>query len=184
MDTVAELITAARAGSPGAVDRLFRATYADLKNLARQRLRRSAKITTLDTTVLVHECYLRIAKTKSFNNDDRAYFLSYAARAMRTIVIDMLRGAAAARRGGGAAHVTLNTESSDANAPTDTDLIRINEALEELDKLDPRLVKVVEMKYFAGMSFEDIGSCLGVTGRTARRDWDKARALLQVELSN
>ena len=183
MEALDDLITAARTAAPGAVDRLFRATYTELRALAHRRLRRSSKITVLDTTVLVHECYLRLAKLGAFSPEDRAFFLGYAARAMRSIVIDVLRSRAAARHGGDATHVILAPDCGVCATPADDDLMRINDALEELGKLDPRLVQVVEMKYFAGMTFAEIGSTLHVTERTARRDWQKARVLLHAALS-
>jgi RNA polymerase sigma factor (TIGR02999 family) len=183
MEGLDNLIAAARTGTPDAVDHLFRATYTELRALAHRRLRRSSKVTILDTTVLVHECYLRLAKLGAFRPEDRAFFLGYAARAMRSIVIDMLRGRAAARHGGGATRVTLATDCGVSATSGDEDVMRINDAVEELGKLDPRLAQVVEMKYFAGMTFAEIGSTLNVTERTARRDWQKARMLLHSTLS-
>jgi RNA polymerase sigma factor (TIGR02999 family) len=183
METVDGLIAAARAGAPGAVDRLFSLTYAELRDLAHRRLRRSASITVLDTTVLVHECYLRLAKLGRFTSVDRAFFLGYAARAMRSIVIDLLRQRAAERHGGDALRVTLDQERIADSAEPEDQLLRVNDALEELGHLDPRLVQVVELKYFGGLTFQELADCLGITERTARRDWEKARLLLHASLS-
>jgi RNA polymerase sigma factor (TIGR02999 family) len=177
-----ELLAAARSGAPGAVDRLFGAAYAELRELAHRRLRRSANITVLDTTVLVHECYLRLAHLERFSGEDRAFFLGYASRAMRSIVIDLLRKRSSERHGGAALHVTLDLDHELLEYADEAQLLRVNEALEELGALEPRLVQVVEMKYFGGLTFEQVASCLGITERTARRDWQKARLLLHAAL--
>ena len=101
---------------------------------------------------------------------------------MRSVVIDCVRARAAARRGGGKAHLTLTTGIADAAAIDETQVIRVHEALGELAAVDPRIVQVVEMKYFAGLSERDIASALGVAERTVRRDWEKARMLLSLAL--
>jgi RNA polymerase sigma factor (TIGR02999 family) len=184
METIGQLIAQARAGTPEAVDRLFKATYQELRGLAHQRLRRYAGITVLDTTVLVHECYLRLASLEGLPNDDRAFFLRYAAKAMRSIVIDLLRTRAADRHGGGVPHITLNPGIEGQLAATAADVLRINDALDALGSVDARLMQVVEMKYFAGLTFRDIAASLGITERTVRRDWQKARVLLHTELTD
>jgi RNA polymerase sigma factor (TIGR02999 family) len=178
MDDLVQLIAPARAGNADAVNRLFDATYAELHRMAHQRLRRSAAITSLDTTALVHECYLRLAGREDLPPDDRSYLLCYAARAMRSIVVDLLRRRAAARHGGGLDRVTLDADGVSASAADEQDLLRVNDALEELAALDARLATVVEMKYFGGLGFEEIAAALGVNERTVRRDWQKARLVL------
>jgi RNA polymerase sigma factor (TIGR02999 family) len=184
MEPLEEMIVAARQGVPDAVDRLFRSAYADLREIAHRRLRRSGAITTLDTTVLVHECYLRLNKLSALKSEDRAFLLNYAARAMRSIVVDLMRQRSAARHGGELHQVTLEPDLAAKPAGAEDDLLRINDALEELGTLDPRLVQVVEMKYFAGMNFDQIAACLGIAARTVRRDWQKARLLLHAALEN
>lgn len=182
METLEDLLAASRRGTDGAVERLFSLAYQELHALAHQRLRRSAAVTNLDTTVLVHECYLRLAETAGFAAEDRAMFLAYAARAMRSIVVDLLRQRAAERHGGDAIKITLAPESEELRGTAGDEVLRLNDALEDLARLDPRLVQVVEMKYFAGMTFDEIASALGVVERTARRDWQKARLLLHAAL--
>lgn len=183
MQSVGQLIALARSGSPEAVDRLFEATYQELRALAHRRLRRSGGGAVLDTTVLVNECYVRLAKLDGLPTEDRAFFLSYAAKAMRSIVIDIVRQRAAERRGGGALHVTLDTGIAGRSPVVEADVLRIHEALDALGQVDARLMQVVEMRYFAGLTFEEIATSLGVTERTARRDWQKARLFLHAELT-
>lgn len=177
-----ELLAAVRAGAPGAVDAVVAATYRELRLLAHQRLARAQTLTLLDTTALVHECYLRLLKLGELQAQDRAHFLGYAGRAMRSIIIDFARQRAAQRRGGGARAETLDADLPDEQAAQAAELVRISEALDELGRLDERLVRVVELKYFVGLSNEEIAVALDVNERTVRRDWDKARALLYREL--
>jgi RNA polymerase sigma factor (TIGR02999 family) len=184
VETIGPLISQARTGAQEPVDRLFRATYQELRQLARHRLRRSPGITVLDTTVLVHECYLRLVHLERLSDDDRCFFLRYAAKAMRSIVIDLLRSRGADRNGAGALHVTLNTGVEEQMAASTADVLRINEALDALGNAGERLVQIVEMKYFAGLTFEEIATSLGISERTARRDWQHARLLLYTELTD
>lgn len=182
MSDVTTLLEAARAGDGPALDQLCSVMYRELHGLAHARLRRSAQITLLDTTSLVHESYLRLLKVGRLNVTDRSHFLAYAARVMRSIIMDFVRQRRAERRGGDQLHVTLSTDIADAVHVAADQVIRIDDALEDLGKVDARLVKVVEMRYFAGMSEQEIAECLGVTDRTVRRDWEKARLLLSAAL--
>jgi RNA polymerase sigma factor (TIGR02999 family) len=152
--------------------------YHDLRLLARAKLRRSAPMTVLDTTALVHESYLRFLRTGDLKVEDRPHFLAYAARVMRSIVVDLIRSRLADRHGGDALHVTLHTEIAESASVREDEVILVNDALEELATIDPRLVKVVEMRYFAGMSEDEIAESLGVSVRTVERDWEKARLFL------
>ena len=183
MGEFTELLAAAGRGDDGAVGRLIQATYPELRELARSRLRRQGRVTVLDTTGLVHECYLRLERSEGLALSSRPHFLGYAARTMRSIVVDFARERAAQRRGGDQLKVTLNTglhESADAD---EDQVLRVNEALDELAGIDERLARVVEMRYFAGLTEEEIAAALGVTDRTVRRDWQKARLLLLASLS-
>lgn len=164
------------------LDRLFNGAYDELRRIAHLRLFRTPAMTSLHTTVLVHECYLRLAKLGGFQTEDRAYLLSYAARAMRSIIVDLLRQRSAVRNGGDVLHVTLDPDYEPATLVADSQVLRINEALEELDTIDQRLARVVEMRYFAGLEFAEIGEALGMTERTAQRDWQKARLWLDAAL--
>jgi RNA polymerase sigma factor (TIGR02999 family) len=110
--------------------------------------------------------------------NDRAHFLAYTARAMRSIIVDFARGRLRERRGGDAVHQTLNTELIDGLPTGDDQIVQVHEALEELARRDPRLVQVIEMRYFVGLSEKEIADALALTERTVRRDWEKARLLL------
>jgi RNA polymerase sigma factor (TIGR02999 family) len=171
-----------RAGDSGAIDQIFSLTYRELREMAHQRLHRSNRITSLDTTALVHECYLRLVRLGQLHTRDRSHFLGYAARVMRSIVVDFVRQRLAKRRGGDELRVTLATDIRDCNAVSEEQIMQVDEALQELAVLDPRLVQVVEMRYFAGFTVEQIAESRGVTSRTIRRDWEKARLLLYAAL--
>jgi len=182
MHEITILLKAAGAGDGQAADQVMSLLYADLRRLARSRLRRSGELTLLDTTALVHESYLRLQGSGELEFVDRGRFLAYAAKVMRTIVIDMVRGARAERRGGEALHVTLNTEVGESLARPDDEILRVHEALEELAAVDERLAQVVEMRYFGGLTEAEIAQALGVTERTVQRDWQKARLFLSMAL--
>ena len=182
MPEITTLLRAAGAGDSRAADQVVSMLYGELHRLARSRLRRSGELTLLDTTSLVHESYLRIQRSSELDFADRRHFLAYAAKVMRTIVIDIARAAQADRRGGDALHVTLNTDIGDSVALQEDEVLRVHEALDELAGVDERLGKVVEMRYFGGLTEVEIAECLGVTERTVQRDWQKARLFLSMAL--
>lgn len=182
MEQVAALLAAVRRGEAGAAEQLFGLLYPDLRQLAHGRLRRSGKFTLLDTTELVHESYLRLYKAGSLEAGDKGQFMAYAARVMRSVVVDFVRRRGADRRGGGAVHIELGTESADMTDPREREVIRINEALEELATIDERLVRVVEMRYFAGLTEEQVAEALELSRRSVARDWEKARLFLAAAL--
>ena len=162
--------------------RLSPSPIGSYSDLAHQRLRRAPKITLLDTGVLVNECYLRLVKVGGLHVDDRAHFLGYAGRVMRSIVVDFARERLAQRRGADAPHIAVATDIPDPAAAAEEEVVRVDEALQELAKLDPRLVQVVELKYFGGLNNEEIAAALGIAERSVRRDWQKARVLLHESL--
>jgi RNA polymerase sigma factor (TIGR02999 family) len=178
MADLTELLEAMRAGETGAFDQVFTLTYRELHAMAHQRLHRSSRVTSLDTTALVHECYLRLVRLGQLQTRDRSHFLGYAARVMRSIVVDFVRQRLAKRRGGDELRITLGTDIRDCTALSEEQIVQVDDALEELAALDPKLVQVVEMRYFAGFTVEQIAESRGVTTRTIRRDWEKARLLL------
>jgi len=182
MTEITTLLRAASAGDSQAADRAVSLLYSDLQRLARSRLRRAGALTLLDTGALVHESYLRIQRAGEADFADRRHFLAYAAKVMRTIVIDMVRARQAERRGGDALHLTLNTAIGDSVAVPEDEVLRVHEALEELAGIDERLAQVVEMRYFGGLTEAQIAECLGLTERTVQRDWQKARLLLSMSL--
>jgi RNA polymerase sigma factor (TIGR02999 family) len=182
MGELTELLDAARNGQPGAVDQVIALTYRELRELAHQRLRRSPRSTLLETGALVNECYMRLVKVGELNATDRTHFLGYAARVMRSIVVDFARQRLAQRRGGDAPHITAGTDIPDPAAASEEEIVRVDDALQELARLDARLVQVVELKYFGGLNSEEIAAALGIAERSVRRDWQKARVLLHEEL--
>jgi RNA polymerase sigma factor (TIGR02999 family) len=182
--SLTDLIRLARDGDEAALRRLFDAAYQDLHRLARRRLTQNARGVLLDTTSLVHESYLRFANARELNVTDRQHFLRYAANVMRSVIVDFVRERMAERRGGAAPHVTLNTEVHAEGLAGEDEILRVHEALDELSRHDGRLVRVVEMRYFAGMTENEIADALGVTDRTVRRDWEKARLLLAEALTH
>ena len=171
------------AASGQAHDVVFAALYAQLRRLARGQLRRNEPITLLDTTGLVHEAWLRLAANPGMPLDDHGRFLGYAARVMRFVVIDFVRQRHAQRRGGEHLHVTLDTGIAEGAVLQDEQVLRLNEALAALQGVDERLVQVVEMRCFGGLGEVEIAAALGVTERTVRRHWQRARALLHAALS-
>lgn len=160
------------------VRELFPALYRELRRLARSKLSSGGRHTLLDTSALIHEAFLRMQREGGVELNDREHFLAYAATTMRNVIIDFLRRRNADRRGGGVEHVTLDTRAGGQLGAQDDEILAVHEALQSLEQVDPRLVKLVEMRYFAGLSDAEIGSALGVTDRTVRRHWERARLLL------
>jgi RNA polymerase sigma factor (TIGR02999 family) len=180
--SITELIHRANQGEQDALNRLFAELYSELHDMARSRVRRHAPITVLDTTALLHESYLRLVKVGALSVENRAHFLAYAARVMRSIIVDFARQRLADRRGGGAVELPLDTEVGDAAASPEADVVRVHDALEQLAAADERLVRLVEMRYFGGLTEDEIAEALGVSSRTVQRDWEKARLLLAIAL--
>ena len=160
------------------VQSLFPVLYAELRRLARSRLAAGGRHTLLDTSSLVHEAFLRMQRRGGVTLNDREHFMAYAAATMRSVVIDFVRRRTAERRGGKAENVTLNTLAAQELGASDDDILAVHGALETLAKVDGRLVQVVEMRYFAGLTDAEIAAALGITDRTVRRDWNRARLLL------
>jgi len=165
------------------IARLCADAYPELHQLARSRLRASGPLTLLDTAGLVSDTYQRLVRQKNLQIVSRGQFLAYCSRVMRSIIIDLVREKHAQRRGGNDAKITLNTAVCE-NVSVEDEPLRVDEALADLNKLEPRLVQVVEMRYFGGYSEEEIGEALGITVRTVQRDWQKARMLLQSMLTD
>jgi len=182
MSDLTELLSSARQGNQAAVSELFRQLYDDLHRLARSRLRQHQTITLLDTTSLLHESFLKLVGATALPVEDRHHFFAYAARAMRSVIVDFARARQTQRRGGDSDHIPLDTALSQQLAAPEDETLRIHEALEFLAQADARLAQVVEMRYFGGLSEPEVAQALGVSERTVRRDWDKARLMLTVAL--
>lgn len=177
-ESLTDLIRRAQDGDEAALRVVFDATYAELRALARARLRKGSRNTMLDTTSLVHEAFLRFADAGRLHIGDRQHFLRYASHVMRSVIVDFVRERLAQRRGGDAVHVTLDSQIGDLPNSGEKEILQVHEALEELAQHDARLVQVVEMRYFAGMTETEIATALGINDRTVRRAWQKARLLL------
>lgn len=184
MGEVTLLIGAARAGDRVAFDRIFELLYPDLRQVAHRRLARGSRDGLMETTALVNECYLKFIQRETLTPADRSHFLAYAATVMRSIIIDAARAAKSARRGGDAEQVTLDSELIGTLAAASDEILDVHAALEDLSRIDDRLGRVVEMRYFGGMEDAEIAEALGLSSRTVRRDWDKARLLLAHALRN
>jgi RNA polymerase sigma factor (TIGR02999 family) len=166
--------------APDSLDDHYAAAYQELRRLARSRLRGGGRNTVLDTTALVHESYLRLSRNAAVSFPDRPSFLVYAGKAMRSIIVDLVRERQTERRGEGAQHLTLTGAGADAlpQPGGEQHILGVHEALEQMAQVDPRMAQVVELKYFGGLTEAEIGQALGVTDRTVRRDWEQARLFL------
>lgn len=179
---VTSLLRAAAGGEDQAFARLAPLVYGDLRRLARSHLRRLGHLTLLDTSGLVHEAWLKLQSRDGLVIPDRKYFLGFASRVMRATAIDVARRRLARKRGAGQLRLTLSTEAGLDIASDADEVLRVHEALEELAQVDERLVSVVEMRYFGGLSEAEVAEVLEVTVRTVQRDWRKARLILLAAL--
>jgi len=159
-------------------DQIFTLTYQELRAIAHRRLAAHAPNGTLSTTALVHEAYLRLGDQSPAALRDQSHFFALASLVMRHILVDRARERSALRHGGGHRHITLDDEVTAVADQSDA-VLQINEALETLATVDPRLVQVVECRFFGGLTETETAAALGVTTRTVQRDWVKARVLLR-----
>jgi RNA polymerase sigma factor (TIGR02999 family) len=166
-----------RSGRREALDELTVLLYDELREIAHRHRARRADDATLATTALVHEAYLKLVDQSQAHWNDRAHFLALAAVAMRHILTDRARARVTAKRGGARESVTLDDDVVASDDAPDA-LLQVDEALAWLDTIDARLARVVELRFFGGLTHEEIAAALGVTVRTVERDWAKARILL------
>jgi RNA polymerase sigma factor (TIGR02999 family) len=181
-EAITELLLEYREGKRDALDRLFPIIYDELQGIARAHLRGERDGHTLNTSALVHEAYLKLVDITRVDWRDRIHFLATASRAMRRVLIDYARKQRRLRRGGGVRPVTLDEALVAADHQAET-LLAVELALEKLATFNERLVRVVECRFFGGLTEEETAQALGVTDRTVRRDWIKARAWLQDALT-
>ncbi|PYT18195.1 MAG: RNA polymerase subunit sigma-70 [Acidobacteria bacterium] len=174
------LLIAWRGGDRDSFDRLFPLVYGELRLLARRQRRRAAHEPGLDTTGLIHEVYLRLVDQSRAEVQDRHHFFALAAKAMRHILVDDARHRGALKRGGAADPVTL--DDGVAAVERGSELMAVDEALARLEAADPRLGRIVELRFFGGLSVEETAETLDLSPRTVKRDWQKARAFLYHEL--
>jgi RNA polymerase sigma factor (TIGR02999 family) len=182
MSQLTDLLVRMQGGDAEARDALFAAAYAELHGLAQARLRHGGRNTILDTTGLVHESYLRFTRAGALRAEDRRAFFAYASQVMRSVILNCVRERVALKRGG-------DRQSSEASDPLADDppgdeqtVLDVHEALKDLEKADPRLAQVAEMRYFGGYSESEIAEALAITERTVQRDWEKARLILAAAL--
>jgi RNA polymerase sigma factor (TIGR02999 family) len=183
--TGVDVLTALRSGPPESLDSLVPILYEELRLIAHRHLARrrgGATSATLATTSLVNEVYLKLVDQTQAQWRDRAHFLAVAAVAMRHILINRAKARVARKRGGVEPPVTLDEEAIAADAAPER-LLEMNDALDRLGQLDARLARVVECRFFGGLSEDEISEALGITVRTVQRDWVKARMLLQRALA-
>ena len=177
---ITQMLAQARAGDAGAWQQLVALMYADLRRLAHRQLASPGREQTLNTTGLVHECYMRLADVAGAPND-RGHFFALAARVMRQVIVDYARERLAQKRGGGEQHIPLD-EVSEAEIKQAQHFAALDDALGTLVRVDERQARVVECRFFAGLSEEETAHALGTTLRSVQRDWQQARAWLRNEL--
>ena len=176
--TRTDILEDLRHGGRDALDRLLPVVYDELRAIAHRHLATPGRAGTLVTTALVHEAYLKLVDQSSAQWRDRAHFLALASVAMRHVLIDRARERASLKRGGARQRITLEEETIAVDDQADA-LLEIDDALEQLAEISPRLARVVECRFYGGLSEDEIAEALGVTVRTVERDWAKARLLLR-----
>jgi len=178
---VTALLTAWREGDQDALQRLVPIVYGDLRRIAARYMRGEAEGHTLQATVLVHEAYLRLIREQDRTWENRAHFFGVAAQIMRNLLVDHARSTSRAKRGGGAVEVQLDA-ASDLAAIDPEDLLVLDNALERLAQMDARASRIVELRFFVGLTHEEIARVIGISEKTVKREWSTAKAWLRVEL--
>ena len=182
-DDVTKLLVQWSEGDRAALDRLVPLIYDDLHRIAQRQFRRERFDNTLQTTALVNEVYLRLINQRAISWKNRAHFFGIAANVMRQILVDRARGRNAAKRGSGSCRLDLTQVSDLPVGSVQPDLLAVDEALDALASFDPQQARVVELKFFAGLSIEEIAEVTGVSTATVKREWALAKAWLFRELS-
>jgi RNA polymerase sigma factor (TIGR02999 family) len=181
-EDITALLRAVEGGDRGAMDRLFSSVYGELRRIARRQLAAGPAQATLDTTALVHEAYLKLSQGAHLSLRDRFHFFATSARAMRLVLIDRARSRLREKRGGGArAHALEERDVAAEERPEQ--LVALDGALARLEASDPDLARIVEWRFFGGLSVEEIASTLEISDRTVKRHWRAARAILFADLS-
>jgi RNA polymerase sigma factor (TIGR02999 family) len=176
--TRSDILTELRSGRRESLDRLLPLVYAELRAIAHRQLAARDRGGTLQTTALVHEAYLKLIDQSHAQWKDRAHFLALASLAMRHVLVDRAKARLALKRGGEQRRITLDDEAIGADEQPEA-LLQLDEAMNRLAQVQPRLARVVECRFFGGLTEEEIAEALGVTVRTVQRDWAKARMLLR-----
>ena len=181
-DDITGLLVAWGGGDRAALDRLVPLVYQELRRLAHRQMRRERRGDTFQTTALVNEAYLRLVDYERVSARDRSHFLSIAAQAMRRILIERARRRRSEKRGGDPQRVSLD-EVADLADRRAADLVALDDALNGLAKIDPRKSRLVELRYFGGLTIDETAEVLGVSSPTVERDWRAARIWLHREIS-
>ncbi len=176
------LLTQASAGDSGAAETLMTVVYDEFRRIAAGQLRRESSGHTLQPTALVHEAYLKLIDQNRVNWQGRTHFLAVGAETMRRILVDHARRRDRTKRGGGRIRVQMD-ENLNVSTQRDEDVLAMDEALVKLAELDPRQARIVELRFFAGMTTEEVAECLGISRATVDRQWRSARAWLRMQLS-
>ncbi|MEZ5066898.1 MAG: ECF-type sigma factor [bacterium] len=179
---ITQLLQAVGDGDPAALNDLFDLLYPELHALAHHQLARNER-QTLDTTAIVHEVYLRFVRHGAVSSTCRRHFFALCAKSMRQIIIDHARRYLAGKRGGGVTHTVLDEGTLSIEERAD-ELVALDRELERLTAMDPRLARVVELRFYAGLNVDEAADALGVAASTVKRDWRKARAWLYSRLSS
>ncbi|MFN0149448.1 MAG: ECF-type sigma factor [bacterium] len=179
---ITQLLSAARAGDRDALNTVFTYVYDEIRRIAHRQLRRLGRADTLNTTAVVHEAYLKLTGAAGAPWEDRAHFLNVAAAAMRQVLLDHARARTRKKRGGGVRTFLLDGHDAPVEEQA-ADFIELDAALRRLSALNARLGRVIELRFFGGLSVEEAAKVLGVTDRTVKRDWAAARAFLYKELA-
>jgi RNA polymerase sigma factor (TIGR02999 family) len=174
---VTRLLSAVRQGDQQAIDLVFNLVYAELHTSARRQLARARPGQTLNTTALVHEAYLKLVGAAHADWHDRNHFLAVAAKAMRQIIIDYARWASRKKRGGGAQRITFDSIDV-ADEERASELVALDAALTRLESFSDKLARLVELRFFAGLSVEETAEALALPAHQIKREWRKARAFL------
>lgn len=177
------LLEAAERGDQRSADALFSTLYSELHRIAKRELARRGYAVTLGATTLLHQAYIEMAAKEGSAFPDEARFMAYASRVMRGLIIDYARNRSAQKRGGQFHITSSGNESESPQAYQDPGLDRIGGALDELAKTEPALAEIVDMKFFCGFTFAEIGVLRNISERTAQRQWEKARIYLHQRLS-
>jgi RNA polymerase sigma factor (TIGR02999 family) len=181
-EDVTQLLLAWSKGDQAAFDQLMPLVYEELRKLAKRYMRQQRPGHTLQTTALVNEAYLQLIRSDQVRWQNRAHFFAISAQLMRRILVDSARARQNLKRGGGAQRLTLD-DTLQISAGRATELVALDDALSALAKLNERQSQVVELRYFGGLSEEEVAAVLNISPRTVRRDWRLARAWLYYELS-
>lgn len=184
-DDITQILSMARHGDRDAVGRVFDRVYAEVRRIAHAEMRRVKPTETMNTTAVVHEAYLKLVTASGIPWEDRGHFFAVAATAMRQVLVDHARRASTGKRGGGDRGIPLEDVDSGAGIPVDQNpenLLALDAALTQLSRIDDRLGRIIDLRYFAGLSVHETAQVLGIAERTVKRDWRRARAYLLAAL--